>query len=598
MLFPAQREILTSYVGRLAASRGVAVADLVLDLGGSMRQMLNLDPTFLDKLSMWAGVSQGQIDDLCSWSGQRLGDVKMRFRGEVFVSRALRNPVMRGCTACLREDAASRPEAPLEAMVMRGDWQLREVSICLRHSVPLVELWTVDAPASRYDVPARLDEIMASLADDIPTVEPTSYDRWLDRRLEDGQDETALAGRSLHAATTFCRLLGTELLRLDGQVDPDPRLARAAGFDVARRGDDAILAALHRLASHATGKLDEPSKAFGKLYEKFNFDHTDDPAFAPFIDLLRTCILEVWPVAGGQVVLGEEVPQRHLHSVLTAAREAGISTALMRAFLIEAGLVAEDDPRPDSRTTFAAAACRDLLATIPQLVRNGEMRRAIGATAIELGALEEAGLLTPRTRVPTTRARWLTEDGEVFLRDLEALAVPVTPDDVGWEEIQLAKVRRGVPVADLIAEIRRGTLPVGRRTGAEGYHALVVPKTVAAVMARRLASPTDLVPVAEFGRSIGIRGAGGFAAMVEAGHVPSRKEWNPRSRRAQRMMSPDDIATFHRTFMTTHTIAVEYGMHRNSVRTILAAKDVPRFEVEGQSFGAIFHRKDVEPAFG
>ncbi len=50
----------------------------------------------------------------------------------------LRKPVVKGCPACLREDVASDPENPLAAMVMRCDWQMRDMAICLRHQTALV----------------------------------------------------------------------------------------------------------------------------------------------------------------------------------------------------------------------------------------------------------------------------------------------------------------------------------------------------------------------------------------------------------------------------------------------------------------------------
>ena len=78
---------------------------------------------------------------MLSWTGVRAGNVRMDFRGEVFVTRALRNPVMRGCPVCLREDAAGHAGPELTAMIMRGDWQMREAVTCVRHRHPLIPLW-------------------------------------------------------------------------------------------------------------------------------------------------------------------------------------------------------------------------------------------------------------------------------------------------------------------------------------------------------------------------------------------------------------------------------------------------------------------------
>ena len=172
---------------------------------------------------------------------------------------------------------------------MRGDWQLREVSICVRHGHPLVLLWEVDPVANRYDIGSRLSEIQSDILQgkfDRPVVKPSPYDLWLDQRLEDGRDGTWLANQSLYAATTFCRLLGLELLRLKDQIDQEQeaklRAAQAAGFAVARQGEEAIGAAFDRLAAAASGKNDQPHKAFGDLFTKLSRDYVAEEYFFPF----------------------------------------------------------------------------------------------------------------------------------------------------------------------------------------------------------------------------------------------------------------------------------------------------------------------------
>lgn len=259
----------------------------------------------------------------------------MAFRGEIFVSRALRTPKLRGCPICLRLDAEAHGGAPRDAMAFRGDWQLREVSICVRHRHPLVELWEVGPPAHRYNFSERFAEICPDILQgrlDRPAMEPSGYDLWLDRRLEDGRDDTWLSNHSIYAATTFLRLFDVELLRLDRPARLDPaaqiRGAQAKAFEIARHGEAAIASAQDDLAVLAPGALDEPAKAFG--------------------------ILEIWPIAAGESVLGDVLQARKLHSVAQAAREAGVGSALLEQFLLEAGAIALNDARPMARKTFDA----------------------------------------------------------------------------------------------------------------------------------------------------------------------------------------------------------------------------------------------------
>jgi hypothetical protein len=79
-------------------------------------------------------------------------------------------------------------------MAMRGDWQLREACVCVRHRHPLVELWRAEKLVDRYDIATRLSEIEPDILSgtlDRPPVIPSAYDLWLDDRLEDGREEAA-----------------------------------------------------------------------------------------------------------------------------------------------------------------------------------------------------------------------------------------------------------------------------------------------------------------------------------------------------------------------------------------------------------------------
>ena len=328
----------------------------------------------------------------------------MRFRGEVFVSRALRNPIMRGCPVCLRSDAQHHSGAPAEAMAMRGDWQFREITLCLRHNHLLVPLWQADNRYERYDFASRLREIEGDLlsgALDAPPCWPSDYDAWLDQRLGTGEDPTWLAKYGLHPATTFCRLLGVELLRLQNTIIPDQvlhlRAAQALGFSVAKDGEAAIRDALQTLADAADGPGQTPNGAFGNLFAQLDQLHQDDPAFEPFRRVLRDCILANWPIAAGETILGEVQSERRMHSLYTAARTLATTMALLEPFLVEAGALKAGDPRFADRRVFDAQIHADLLAEIPTLVSRATLQREIGASRAEVEALVAEGVLVPQT---------------------------------------------------------------------------------------------------------------------------------------------------------------------------------------------------------
>ncbi|XDA98363.1 TniQ family protein [Sulfitobacter sp. LCG007] len=146
---PAPRETVLSFLSRFAAMNAAKMSDFSIDVGHQIRRFLDLETAALDCLAEAAGLEPAIRDELASWTGVPAGDVRMAFRGEAFVSRALRNPVIRGCPLCLQEDAQATPGHPERLMAMRGDWLLRSVNLCCRHHHPLVPLWEVANPGNR-----------------------------------------------------------------------------------------------------------------------------------------------------------------------------------------------------------------------------------------------------------------------------------------------------------------------------------------------------------------------------------------------------------------------------------------------------------------
>lgn len=603
-LTPTRRETLYSYLARLAAAWKTDAPELAYDMGAPFKRLLDEDEETLESFSDWAKLSPEVMDELLSWTGSRTGNVKMEFRREVFVSRALRNPLMRGCPVCLREDAKEAIGPAEGAMSMRGDWQFRDVTICVRHGHPLVPLWRATALRERFDIGARLQEIAPDILAgtfDQPMRAPSAYDLWLDRRLEDRSDVTWLADHPVFVVTTLCRLLGQTLLKQESVEDECMSgNAHAVGFDVMKIGERSMRDALDQIAALATDAQDEPSKTFGPLYTRLNRDYVKEPDFDPFRNILRECILDHWPFAGGDVILGEVLPQRRLHSLRTASSEAGVGTKVLENFLIETGAIGRNDPRPESRRLFDAQAHVELLAEIPTLVGPIAMRKAMGATKMELIALVEADVLRPRTRVDKVKNPWRISGGVSLVSELSAGATPVVADDTNWETLLRACRRRDVGLDVLIARIRDKRMTVGQRSGEAGFHGIVVPKSeVDAIAPLPQAFPEAVseelrgMAATEFGRSVGLRDGGVFQAMIEAGYVPASKIIHPRTKRPQYWMTLENMAAFHREFVTLTTLSTETGLHRNTLKGQLASGRITRFSPEGQDFGAVYLRDDV-----
>lgn len=513
---------------------------------------------------------------------------------------------MRGCPVCLLEDAKKAPNDPIPMMAMRGDWLLREVNVCCRHGHVLVPLWEHTRPVDRYDTRANLRAILVPLlAGDLGVQRrpPSSYDLWLDRRLQFGQDATWLATQGLYVSTTMCSLLGSTLApRVSGELD-EVCASQQAGFAVLAEGVASYREVLRHLAMQSESSQFNPRRVFGRLYDVLG-DNLRDDQFDLFRNVLRDCILDTWPLAEGDVVLGEPVQERTLHSVVTAAREFGVSASLLEKFVIEAGAIPDPDldPRPPALRTFDARRYADLLAEIPTLVGPTEMQAAIGATKSQLRSLKEDGILKPRIARDKIASPWRIDDGLALLRELEMLSVEIRKEEPGWEDIQSASKRMRLKVGEIIEAARRTEIQLGRVLGTTGYRNFMVSKSEIDKLARdgSLNRPgiglvIDVIPASAFARSLGIRGEGWFRSLFEAGYARAKWMQHPINNVRILYVSGEDIDAFNQCFLTLSQMQIEFGLHRWTCAAKLKKAGVVAFSPDGRDFGPIYERSKVEP---
>lgn len=210
-------------------------------------------------------------------------------------------------------------------------------------------------------------------------------------------------------------------------------------------------------------------------------------------------------------------------------------------------------------------------------------------------------LLPPGTRGETVKNPWRMSDGLALVTELSEGAVTVEDEDKDWETLLLARRRTEVALDTLVRAIRDKRLTVGQRGGVPGFHGIVVPKSEVDVLAaparaardEALEEASGSIAAAEFGRSVGLRDGGVFQAMFEAGHVSAYQIIDPRTGRARYRMTPENMAAFHRRFVTLTTLSAETVQHRNTLKGLLATRRITPFSPEGLDFGAVYLRGDV-----
>ncbi|SEL25062.1 hypothetical protein [Pacificibacter marinus] len=71
------------------------------------------------------------------------------------------------------------------------------------------------------------------------------------------------------------------------------------------------------------------------MYQTFNETNPVEDGFAPFCNILRECILDDWPISPEEILLGEAVTERRLHSRVTVAKEVGIGAQVACASAVK-----------------------------------------------------------------------------------------------------------------------------------------------------------------------------------------------------------------------------------------------------------------------
>ena len=325
--------------------------------------------------------------------------------------------------------------------------------------------------------------------------------------------------------------------------------------------------------------------------------YLDKPEFAPFRKILRDCIADIWPVATGETVLGVAQPERQLHSILTASQETGIGEVLLEQFLVHAGAITADDNRATARKTFDAVIYADLLAEIPTLIGPIGMQQAMGATKAQLASLAKDGVLVPRISNSKIKSPWRASDGIALVAELQKMAIPIELSDKRWEGIYVAKNRSDLGVGEIIDELRAGKLQLARRTDLEGYAAFcVLTEEIDQMKSQKLeALGGPVITAAAFGRQVGIRTKGWFEKLAAAGHTPATSMPHPKYGGEWIYASARDIEEFHKRFLTSKIMEAEFGQTRKALLVKLEIAQVKRFAPNGEDYGPLYLREDVEP---
>ena len=398
-------------------------------------------------------------------------------------------------------------------------------------------------------------------------------------------------------------MLGFSLLRHitsapSSLTDEDKWIAYNLGFEVARDGEAAIRHALQGLQDIPSGPHDGPRKIFPMMYDRLAYDTIDNPDYDAFRRILRSHMMETWPLGVGDELLGEPVTERRLHSVRSAAMATGIDQRRLRTILAAEGIVPEDG-LPDAWQVFDAKRAGAVLNAATTLITAKDFAAGINASRSQFDLLVAGGILAPRLSSVDdagTKAIWDPADGVRFLDSVFLGASPLRQAQHAWEHIAKSAARLMVGPDVIIRAIQeRRIVRIGNHADFDGYAALYVyHDEVCSVLSPENASEQS---IELFSKSVGIGQPIRMKRLVLNGHTPATEMAHPKLKTKQLFITRDDADAFHRRFYTPRTMAQAHGKSWQSMTATLKAAGVETLSPDGEDYGALYLRHDVDRAF-
>jgi hypothetical protein len=230
---------------------------------------------------------------------------------------------------------------------------------------------------------------------------------------------------------------------------------------------------------------------YGNFYEWLRSTGGDtDPG--PVRDLLREHIMRNTALAPGDVVLGEEVRHRRMHSAYSLSLATGPHPARLRKILVRLGLAPVDCDELDYNLLVfpvgeTEEVCRDLATSIPL----AGLPDTLGCTRSQAESLHRAGLLRPVVE-PGDGIGMLSFSQREIGRFLGLLATFPECDPSGCVDLTRASKMTSLSTGDLLRRGLSGKLGLFRATGQPGVGAL----RIAVDDIRRLQAKTRGSPAA------------------------------------------------------------------------------------------------------
>ncbi len=474
---------------------------------------------------------------------RRTGGRNFTLAGQELAAPTLRRHSAVVCPCCLVQDVETGRFGSELDMYQRSAWDVVHIRTCSLHAVPLLDLRVPANNRYSFDflsqLAGRFDQIETE-AKRAAHRKASDYEAYLNRRIagerimKDGWLDTL----PFWLAAKLCEIIGALILfgrtpNLLSLTEHDWARAGSAGFDLVKHGVDALTDFLTHLqvSSDFTGGAG-PKKWYGRMYEWLSSAETDLD-LEPVRSVVRAHIVATAPVAAGEVVLGQVVTERRVHSVFSASRTFGIHTLTIRKILAAVSLLpANYQTVADNQLTFAAEAAEPLLRDIAAGIQPKQIVDYLSMTRTQVKTMKGV-FFRPILEHPGIEPLYRKTDLDRFMARLLEGAVAVESHSVEHDRhfrmsIAAATARANCKVHEVVQLILERRLSwIGRDVSLTGFASVMVDLQELKLLVRL--PPLDGIPRSVFADSFGISD-GAATQLIVAGLITGTLAVNPINR--------------------------------------------------------------------
>ena len=565
-------EGLPSHTSRLAYWNGCSsMGEFCLDMGIYARDVVQGDPAAIERVAELAALDP---DELGRMTIRKLeGVTEYELAGQSIDKLNLRRDHMRICPLCLREDFERWPELEDAAPYVRTEWCLRQFHACPDHQILLVHVqaeevhdFTRAFVTTRWKTEDWFSNLVVS--------PPTGLETYLRNRLRGEEvephwldqfpwDRAAKLAEIVGAAILWGRSFSIRKLPCNQW-----QKAGAAGFQALSGGEEGLRQFLTDFIDKY-GRYDArcagPEGLLGKFFFWLN-QESDDPAYAPVIEVVSEFVQDMLPLAPGDLVLGKPVGVRRYYSLPALCEKTKIPRRRLRQLLIGSGMIKGQESLADGSVLIRADDAAAFLTDIDVPIQMKEAEVYLNAHRPNTQKLYRAGFIksVPMAATGLKTVAFAKRDLDAFVESLLGDAPDVGADEIDFFPITRVASKRRCHIEKLVAMILDGKVTAIRRDpGVRGLISVLVNGAVIDQAIGREERPGLSIKDA---RGILRTSGDTVRALIRVGAIRTTAFFHPRTEKTIQTISSEELAGFQKRFVSFADLRTRHGITFTAMR--------------------------------